>query len=68
MLVTVTARFAPYDGPEKCRVGSIYEGARCGKRAEVVTIYEGSNGWKYETAPRCLADAEALRWDVPDAE
>jgi len=65
MLPTVTARFVEYDGPAKCRVGSPYAGTKCGKPAEIVTIFEGSNGWSYEAAPRCREDAIYMLGEVP---
>ena len=64
---TVTASLAPYVGSEKCRVGSIYGGKKCLAPATVVTVVTGSNGYRYESAPRCLADAEYLLGDTPRA-
>jgi hypothetical protein len=64
-MITVVARFLPYEGTERCHVGSIYGGEQCGKRAEVVTVIEGSNGYRYESRPRCRADAEELLGEVP---
>jgi hypothetical protein len=64
MSVTVSARFVDYEGSERCRVSEPF-GPKCSKRAEVVTIFEGSNGWSYVANPRCRADAEYLLGDVP---
>jgi hypothetical protein len=64
MEASITAKFVPYEGPVRCNVGPIYGGRKCGKPAEVVTVYDGPNGWHYETLPRCRADAEHLLWDV----
>jgi hypothetical protein len=65
MPVTVTAKFVPYEGSATCRIGPIYGGGKCGKRAEVVTVIEGSNGYRYESNPRCREDAIYLLGDVP---
>jgi hypothetical protein len=61
----VTAKFVKFEGTARCTVGPIYGGKKCGKRAEIVTVYEAPNGWRYETNPRCSADAEELLGDTP---
>jgi hypothetical protein len=60
----IVTRLVPYAGPARCKVGSIYGGRKCGKRAEIVTIYEASNGWRYDSNPRCAIDTVELMWDV----
>jgi hypothetical protein len=61
-MLEITAKLVPYEGTERCKVGPIYGGRKCGKRAEIVTIYEASNGWRYEASPRCAEDAVELFW------
>jgi hypothetical protein len=61
-MITIVAKIVSYEGPDSCRVGPIYGGKRCGKKAEAVTIYEASNGWRYETEPRCAEDTVELLW------
>lgn len=60
MQITISTKLVEYAGTETCRVGQIYGGGRCGKRAEVITVIAGSNGYRYESRPRCLADAKEL--------
>lgn len=64
-MVTITAKFVDYTGAARCEVGSPYAGTKCGKSATVVTIFEGSNGWRYEAKPRCREDAEYMLGDIP---
>ena len=63
-MVTVDAKLMRYVGAEKCRVGNIYAGNKCGKQAEVVTVLTASNGWSNVSQPRCRADAELLLGDL----
>ena len=65
-MLEVTAKIVPYEGPARCRVGSIYGGPMCGKKAEAVTVYEAPNGWRYESRPRCGADTVELFWLYDD--
>ena len=63
MTVTVSAKLVEYAGTKICRVGPIYAGGICGKRAEVTTVVTGSNEYRYESAPRCRVDAIELLGD-----
>jgi hypothetical protein len=67
-MLTIVAKIVPYAGSARCKVGSIYGGKKCGKKAEAVTIYEASNGWRYRTNPRCAADTVELFWDDDTVE